>query len=128
MLEKIFLTVSLLLLIAFLCSSCIQDILVPAYLDPDVMAINGGYKQANPFYTSLFDAGRLRRQIINKFKYSIDALDLSISSSTELRDNIFNPSSPIGMLLPMGTGLIAGWLGLSRPSDKKKSNGATKTV
>lgn len=126
MLEKIVLAVSVLLLVAFVSAGCIQDLLTPGYLDPDVIAINGGYKPANPFYTSLFDAGRLRRQVVNKFKYSIDSLDLSISSSTELRDAVFSSTSPIGMLFPMLSGLGIGWLGLSKPSDKKKLNGGNK--
>lgn len=128
MFEKIVLVLSILLLIAFISAGCIQDVLTPAYLDPDVIFINGGYTPANPVYTSLFDAGRLKRQIVNKFKYSVDSLDLSINSSVELRDNIFSPNSPIGMLFPMGTGLLAGWLGLSRPSDKKKLNGKSQEV
>ena len=124
MFEKIILSLSVLLLIAFVSAGCIQDVITPAYLDPDVIAINGGYEPANPFFTSLFDAGRLRRQVVNKFKYSIDSLDLSINSSIELREAIFSSSSPIGMLFPTLTGLGIGWLGLSKPSDKKKINGS----
>ena len=124
MIEKTILAVVVLLLIAFISAGCIQDVLTPAYLDPDVIAINGGYEPANPFFTSLFDAGRLRRQVVNKFKYSINSLDLSISNSVELRDAIFSSTSPIGMLFPTLTGLGIGWLGLSKPSDKKKLNGS----
>ena len=128
MIEKLILSISILLLVAFMSAGCLQDVLTPAYLDPDVIAINGGYKSANPIYTSLFDAIRLKNQITNKFKYSVDALDMSITNSMELKNNIFDPNSGVGMMFPMGAGLIAGWLGLSRPSDKKKINGTSTTV
>lgn len=123
MIEKILLAISVLILVGFISAGCVQDLLTPAYLDPDVIAINGGYDAANPVYTSLFDAGRLRRQVVNKFQYSVSALDLSIANGTELRDTLFSPSGPVGMLFPTLTGLGIGWLGLSKPSDKKKMNG-----
>lgn len=128
MIEKLILSISILLLVAFISAGCLQDVLTPAYLDPDVIAINGGYKSVNPIYTSLFDAIRLKNQVINKFKYSVDALNMSITNSIELRNNIFDPNSGIGMMFPMGVGLVAGWFGLSRPSDKKKLNGNNKLI
>lgn len=122
MIEKALLSISILILIAFVSAGCLQDVITPAYLDPDVIAINGGYEPANPLYTSLFDAIRLKHQVTNKFKYSVDALNRSIFDSTELRNSIFNPNTGIGMMLPVGMGLVAGWLGISKPSDKKRLN------
>jgi len=105
--QKLFAGFLVLFLVVFMSAGCIQDLLTPAYLDPDVIAINGGYKSANPFYTSLFDATRLKRQVVNKFKYSVDALDYSISNSIEIKGVVFDPTGPLAMMLPalMGVGL-----------------------
>ena len=121
--EKLIVSVMVLLLVAVLAAGCVQDLLTPGYIDPDVIAVNGGYERVNPFYTSLFDAQRLRRQVINKFKYSVDALDYSINNSLELKDTIFNPTNGIGFLLAGAPAFALGWLGISKPSDKKKLNG-----
>lgn len=105
--QKLFAGFLVLFLIVFISASCVQDVLTPAYLDPDVIAINGGYEQVNPFYTSLFDAIRLKRQVTNKFKYSVDALSYSINNSMELKEVVFDPSGPLAMMFPalMGLGL-----------------------
>jgi len=128
--QKLFAGFLVLFLIVFISASCVQDVLTPAYLDPDVMAINGGYEQVNPFYTSLFDAIRLQRQVTNKFKYSVDALNYSINNSMELKETVFDPSGPLALMLP---GLAC--LGLGRyiksPREKeleKQVNGNSKTT
>jgi len=128
--QKLFAGFLVLFLIVFMSASCVQDVLTPAYLDPDVMAINGGYEPVNPFYTSLFDAIRLRKQIINKFKYSVEALDFSISNAMEIKDVVFNPAGPLAMMFPALAGLGLGRY-MPSPREKeleKKVNGATKTV
>jgi len=125
MIEKIMLSIAVLLFVGLISAGCIQDLITPGYLDPDVIVINGGYEPVNPFYTSLFDAIRLKRQIINKFKYSVDALDYSISNSMELKDTVFNPNNGLGLLIAGMPAFAIGWLGLSKPSDKKKLNGNT---
>lgn len=105
--QKLFAGFLVLFLVVFMGTSCIQDVLIPAYLDPDVIAINGGYTSANPLYTSLFDAIRLKRQVVNKFKYSVDALDYSITNSMEIKQTVFDPTGPLPLMLPalMGLGL-----------------------
>jgi len=94
--------------VVFIGAGCIQQVLTPAYLDPDVIAINGGYEQVNPFYTSLFDAIRLQRQVTNKFKYSIDALNYSINNAMELKETVFDPTGPLAMMFPALAGLGLG--------------------
>ena len=105
--QKTFAGFLVLFLVVFIGAGCIQQVLTPAYLDPDVIAINGGYEQVNPFYTSLFDAIRLQRQVTNKFKYSIDALNYSINNAMELKETVFDPTGPLAMMFPalMGLGL-----------------------
>lgn len=123
-LEKLIVGIVVLLFVAVIAAGCVQDLLTPGYIDPDIVAINGGYKKVNPFYTSLFDVQRLKRQMLNKFKYSIDTLDYSINNSLELKDTLFNPTNGIGFLLAGAPAFVLGWLGISKPSDKKKINGA----
>lgn len=106
--QKTFAGFLVLFLIVFIGAGCVQEILTPAYIDPDVMAINGGYEQVNPFYTSLFDAIRLQRQVTNKFKYSIDALNYSINNAMELKETVFDPTGPLAMMFPALAGLGLG--------------------
>ena len=123
--QKLFAGFLVLFLVVFMSAGCIQDVLTPAYLDPDVIAINGGYEQVNPFYTSLFDATRLKNQIVNKFKYSVDALDYSISNSMEIKGVVFDPSGPLALMFPALAGLGLGRY-LKSPREKeleKKVNG-----
>jgi len=106
--QKTFAGFLVLFLVVFIGAGCIQQVLTPAYLDPDVIAINGGYEQVNPFYTSLFDAIRLQRQVTNKFKYSIDALNYSINNAMELKETVFDPTGPLAMMFPALAGLGLG--------------------
>lgn len=116
--QKLFAGFLVLFLVIFMSASCVQDLLTPAYLDQDVIAINGGYKSINPFYTSLFDATRLKRQIVNKFKYSVDALDYSISNSMEIKEVIFDPTGPLALMFPALMGLGLGRY-IRSPNEKK---------
>ena len=150
MLNKIIIGVTLLLVFAFLCSSCIMNGLSPCHVDPEIGTYTEEPMTVYTPYTSLWDAERLNRalgykhllnqeelkRLIEDDTYLYDFLtkDLSINmaSAQELRDNIFSPASPIGALFPLGTGVVLGWLGLSAPDDKRKitalQNGNNKTA
>jgi len=141
MLEKLLLTISVLLLLAFITCGCIQDYVTPAFIEPVAIEYNDGYDQMNPLYTSLFDAKRIQNQINQKYKlnqkelrdalaydslcysYIKDAIELGIINAEELKNNIFDPSNGLGFLLAGAPAFALGWLGLSKPSDKKKLNG-----
>lgn len=128
--QKLFAGFLVLFLIVFMSASCVQDLLTPAFLDQDVIAINGGYKSINPFYTSLFDATRLKRQIVNKFKYSVEALDYSINNSMEIKGVVFDPTGPLALMFPALAGLGLGRY-MKSPREQaleKKVNGASTTV
>jgi len=132
MFEKIVLSFVVLILIAFISAGCIQDVVTPAYIDPAVLEFVDINEPVNMVYTSLYDAKRLQRKVSQKLevvdligKHRYEDLAISIANATELKESIFNPGSPIGMLFPALTGLGIGWLGISKPSDKKKLNGNT---
>jgi hypothetical protein len=128
--QKLFAGFLVVFLIVFMSASCVQDLITPAFLDQDVIAINGGYTSINPFYTSLFDATRLRRQIVNKFKYSVDALDYSISNSMEIKGVVFDSTGPLAMMFPalMGLGLGRYMKSPREQALEKKVNGNNKTT
>ena len=141
MFEKIILAVTVAFIVAFIGAGCIQDGLVPCHIDEEVLEYVDEDGTCYTPWTSLWDARRIKRKfeyvhdlnqmelqvLLEKDKklatYLIDGMNNRIVEATEIKDNYFNPNSPIGMMLPLGAGLVAGWLGMSKPSDKKKLNG-----
>ena len=149
MFEKIVLSLSVLLLVAFMTSGCIEDFITPAFIDTvamDYAKVDPNEDIINPLYTSLFDAKRVHRKInhihvlnqkelsdaltddILVYSYVNDLVAIGMADATELRDNIFSPTSPIGMLFPGLAGMAIGWLGLSKPSEKRKIMELEKNV
>lgn len=115
------------LLITFLGCATMQDALVPCHIDQE--AIN--YADANvPLilpYTNLNDAYYVEKRMdyvysIGQLKYTYlkDVLGTDILASEQLKQSIFSPESPIGLLLPTLFGGTLGSLLIPRPNDKKR--------
>jgi hypothetical protein len=126
------------LLIGFLGCSAMLDGVTPCYIDPAI----GEYTEADMLiftpYTSLWDAKRLNaaldyKHILNKtelsnllekegleHKFLSDSLMVSMAGAKEFQDTVFNPSGPIGLLIPTLFGGVLGSLIISKPGDKKR--------
>ena len=111
--QKLFAAFLALLLLLFMSASCVQDAIIPTYIEPDLLTAYDA-KPANKLYTTLFDAKQLQRDISHKLEYQNlvarqgqEDLNISIASGEELKDIIFDPSGPLAMMLPalMGLGL-----------------------
>ena len=125
--EKLTIAVLLLLSVAFLGCAAFQESVIPTYIPPDCI----DYADVNvpvimPYTTMLdskyVDAGMDLRHDISglKFQFLKDQRLQHFNNADQMRQAVFSPDGPIGLLLPMMTGLGIGALGLSKPSDKKK--------
>ena len=137
--QKLIISISVLLLAGILGCAAFQDGLVPCYIDPGALE----YVDVNDIrvftpWTSLWDAERLAELIDYKHKlnqviiarmleddsiayaYIKDIHAQHIASGRELKTNLFSPEGAFGLLLPALGGLGIGWLGLSKPTDKKQ--------
>ena len=128
--EKLIVGFCLLLSVAFMGCAAFQESVIPTYIPPDCIT----YADVNvpilmPYTTMIdskyVDAGMDLRHDIGdlKFQFLKDQRLLHFNNADQMRQAVFSPDGPIGLLLPMMTGLGIGWLGLSKPSDKKKLNG-----
>ena len=125
------------LLLIFVGSSCIQDLLIPAHVDKDAAAWAGvPTKMINPLYPTLWDAKRVALFIqFKRSQYMIEAgfyeniTRISIAGAEEIRDIVFSPNG-LGMILPASLAGVLGAIGggryIKRPEEKeleKKLNG-----
>jgi hypothetical protein len=120
----------------FISTSCVQDVAIPTFIEPDLM-IAYDAKPVNGLYTTIFDAKRLQKNIAHKLEYQKlvakqgqEDLNVSIAAGEEIKDVVFNPTGPLAAML---IGLPC--LGLGRyiksPREKeleKKVNGASTTA
>ena len=111
--QKIFAGFLVLFLVVFMSASCVQDAIVPTFIEPDLMTTFEA-KPVNGLYTTLFDAKRLQKNIAHKLEYQKlvakqgqEDLNISIASGEEIKGVVFDPTGPLAMMLPalMGLGL-----------------------
>jgi len=132
--QKLFAGFLVLFLIVFMSASCVQDVIVPTYIEPDLMT---AYEAApvNGLYTTLFDAKRLQKNISHKLEYQKlvakqgqEDLNISIASGEEIKGIMFDPSGPLAMMLPalMGLGLGRYMKSPREQALEKKINGDIK--
>lgn len=102
---KLFMGFLVLFLIVFMGASCVQDAIVPTYIEPDLMTTYEA-EPVNGLYTTLFDAKRLQKNIAHKLEYQKlvakqgqKDLNISIASGEEIKDVIFNPTGPLAAML-----------------------------
>lgn len=135
--QKFLTIISVMFLLIFMGSSCVQDIITPAYINEDAAAWAGVPTKLFMPYSNLWDAKRLGLAIdykltIEKIKagYYKNITNISIIAGEEIKQIVFDPSGPVGLMLPMlfgGTlGAMAGGRWIKRPEEKeleKKLNG-----
>jgi len=130
------------LLLAFVGCSGFQDILTPCHISKDVLEYSGQEATSYMFFTSVWDAKRIRAYVnFNHIQYQnacerlkqddslthaflLDSVDTNIADSVQLQKTIFNPTGPIGALLLAGSGLGIGAIAIKRPGDKSKKQTA----
>ena len=112
--QKLFAGFLVLLLVVFMSASCVQDAIVPTFIEPDLMV---AYKAvpANGLYTTLFDAKRLQKNITHKLEYQKlvakqgnEDLNISIAAGEEIKNTVFNPTGPLALMFPALAGLGIG--------------------
>jgi len=134
--QKLFTGFLVLFMFVFISASCVQDAIVPTFIEPDLMAAHEA-TPVNRLYTTIFDAKRLQKNIAHKLEYQKlvakqgqEDLNISIASGEEIKDIMFDPTGPLAAML---IGLPC--LGLGRyiksPREKeleKKVNGDSTTA
>ena len=112
--QKLFAGFLVLFLIVFMSASCVQDAIVPTYIEPDLM-VTFDAKPVNGLYTTLFDAKRLQKNIAHKLEYQKlvakqgqEDLNISIASGEEIKGVVFNPTGPLALMFPALAGLGLG--------------------
>lgn len=137
-LQKMLVALSVLLLVALIGCSGFQDGIVPCWIEQRVGDYTGEPMTSALPYTTIADAKRQMdfMQYVHDTK-QLGFLRLSendvrfvrqmnkiqtghLDRAQELRDNVFFPTGPGGLLLAMLPALAIGKYGLSNPSDKKK--------
>lgn len=135
--QKFLTFVVTILLLIFIGSSCIQDLIIPTYVDKGAAEWAGvPTKIINPLYTTLWDAKRVALFIqFKKQQYMIEAgfyeniTAISVAGAEEIKDVVFSPNG-LGMILPASLAGVLGAIGggryIKRPEEKeleKKLNG-----
>lgn len=135
--QKLLMSIVAMLLILFIGSSCVQDLIIPAYVNEEAAEWAGvPTKIINPFYPTLWDAKRVALWIaFKKQQYMIEAgfyeniTAISVAGAEEIKDVVFSPNG-LGMILPASLAGVLGAIGggryIKRPEEKeleKKLNG-----
>ena len=103
--QKLFAGFLVLFLVVLMSVGCVQDVVVPTYIEPDLMATFEA-KPVNGLYTTLFDAKQLQKNIAHKLEYQKlvakqgrEDLDISIAAGEEIKQAMFDPSGPLAAML-----------------------------
>ena len=112
--QKIFTGFLVLFLVVFMSASCVQDAIVPTFIEPDLMVAYEA-TPANGLYTTLFDAKRLQKNLTHKLEYQKlvakqgnEDLNISIAAGEEIKGVVFDPTGPLALMFPALAGLGIG--------------------
>ncbi|MBA7611621.1 hypothetical protein ES703_18849 [subsurface metagenome] len=129
--QNLIVTLSIFLLLVVLGCASFQAALTPCYVSP-AAAKWANTKTTSLFpWTTLFDAQRVEMKLdyVYTMKQITDTLDYEYhkgitrfhkAAGEELRAALFDPTGPLGMLIPASLSGTACALLFSKPSDKKK--------
>lgn len=115
------------IVLLFIGAGCIQDGVIPTYVDEDAAKwANVPTKLFLP-YTTLWDAKRVMYAIDYKLAmermtggYYKGITNISIMAGEELKATVFSPDGILSMLMIGGPMLALGTYGISKPKDKKR--------
>jgi len=138
-LQKILVTVSVLILVAFFGCAAFQEAVTPAYIEPDAIKYADVNVPTFTPWTSLWDAKykvdrwmdlrhkEVQLDLVRKiedddlrYTFLKDVEATHIRSAEELRQNLFSPEGPLGLLIPTILGGTLGALLIPRPGDRKR--------
>ena len=129
--QKLFAGFLVLFLIVFMSASCVQDAIVPTYIEPDLMTTFDA-KPVNGLYTTLFDAKRLQKNIAHKLEYQKlvakqgqEDLEISVAAGEEIKQTVFDPTGSLALMFPALAGLGLGrYMKSPREQELEKKVGA----
>jgi len=126
------------LIVMFGCAA-FQDLATPTHIDQQAIEYPIGFKPTSYLpWTTLWDAQRLRKEILYRHDclqrvyvrlqeddtavvtHILDGLDTSIAGANEFKEKVFNPSGPVGTLLPMLFGGTIGAMFINTGKKEKK--------
>ena len=135
--EKLLVGVLILLLVTLVSTSCIQDAIIPMYIDPEVGVYAGEDMTSWMPWTTIWDGDRLAAKMkflhdsnlieldrakendIRHYGFLNDALILDRENAVVLKNTVFSPEGPLGMLLLGLPTFGLGALLIRKPGDKK---------
>jgi hypothetical protein len=120
-------TLATLILTVVMGCSTVLDAFTPCYIPPQLVELGGEELWSPVPYTTLWDAQR----VLRKVNYLTEGLAIGMAGARELQANLFDPTSPLGLLMVGAPSFTLGSLLISKPKDKKKivelENGNGKT-
>ncbi len=124
-------------LVVLISTSCIQDVVTPAYVDPYSIDYSGEEPTMFTPWTSYWDLQRIERAVdhqhfftqktilrlaeddLDHYSYLKDSLLIGAVSAQELKAAIFSPNGPLGMLMASLPAFGLGALLIRKPGDTK---------
>lgn len=138
--EKALVIVCTVVLTTLIGCASFQDVVTPCSIDKDTAEYAGESPTSLLPWPTLWDAERIKekmdyvhqmnqivldREIEDdnlKYAYLNKVHGVHMTDAQELQGNLFNPESPLGMLLPAGMGLTLGGILIPRSKDRKEIN------
>ena len=107
--------------------SAVQDLIIPTFVSQEAADWAGVPLKLIMPYTTLLDAKRIGAAIdykitIERFRggYYKSTTNLSILAGEQIKETVFSPEGPVGLLLPTLFGGFLGSMLVKRPGDKSK--------
>jgi len=126
-------------LVIFFGCSAFQDIVIPTHIDENAISYSGQEATSYVPWTTLFDAKRIEsyvnfnhlntqavyqnllEQDNRDYSFYIDSVATSIANANDFKHKVFDPSGPIGAMIPLLFGGTIGAMFINTPK-KGKSN------
>jgi len=125
--QKIAVTFLVMLTVALFGCAAFETAVTPCYIDEAAIEYSNAEVPLLLPYTTLADALYVDARMdyiydMGKLEYDYlkTTLGYRITAADQLRQTVFDPSGPIGLLLPALSGFGLGSLLISKPSDKKE--------
>lgn len=136
--KTLLVTLFVILVLAFVGCSGLQDAFTPCYVDPAGIKYSGQPATSFMPWTTVLDAKRIKaymnfvhvqyQNACDRLKkddklrhaFLLDSVDHGIADSVQLQKLAFSPTGPLGALLLAGGGLGIGGFLIKRPGDKSK--------
>lgn len=136
--QKLLVGCLILFVVAIVSTSCLQNVITPAYIDPVVIEYSGEEPKIFAPWTTIWDLERIERSVdynhltqqkmfarlaendVDKYHFLKDSMSISMVSAQELKSAVFSPEGGLLSLLIAGSGIGIGGLLIPRGKDTKK--------